>query len=92
MSDNVLISLIIAVALVCVITVFALRGGRLRSGSIKVSKDGIQGGVQTHEQPKTSVSGNKIKGDGHHLKANNGGQINQNEIDGNRVKIDSTNS
>jgi hypothetical protein len=91
MSDNVLIVLIVAVALVCVIAVFALRG-RLRSGSIKVSKDGIQGGVQTHEQPKTSVSGNKIKGDGHHLQASNGGQINQNEIDGSRVKIDSANS
>lgn len=89
MSDNVQIALIIAVALVCIIVVFVLKD-KFRSGKIDVSKDGIKGGVETHGPSVTKISGNTIKGDGHKLTARNGGQIEQNNIDGNKTQLDST--
>ena len=95
MSENVQIVLIAAVALVVIVAlvIFVLKA-KLRSGNISVNRDGVQMGGETHsppEPPLTSVSGNKIKGDGHRLSARNGGKIDQNEIDGNRAKIDSGN-
>jgi hypothetical protein len=91
MSDNVLIALIIAVAVVavCGIAIFVLQD-KFRSGKVEVSKDGIKGGVETHGQSVSKISGNTIKGDGHKLTACNGGQIEQNKIDGNKIQLDST--
>ena len=95
MTENVQIALIIAVAVVVIvaIVVFVFRD-KFQKGSIKVSQDGIQLDGENQapaESPQASVSGNKIKGDGHTLSARNGGKIDQNEIDGNRAKIDSNN-
>ncbi len=92
MSETVQIALIIAVAvaMVCGIAFFVLKD-KLRSGSLKISKDCIEGGVKTHGPSVTKISGNTIKGDGHKLTAHNGGQIEQNKIDGNKTQLDSIN-
>ncbi|MCI5145637.1 MAG: hypothetical protein D3923_08915, partial [Candidatus Electrothrix sp. AR3] len=79
MTENVQIALIAAIALVAIvgIVVFVLKN-RLRSSSLKVNRDGLEGNVKTHSQPVspvTRVSRNTIIGDGHELTARNGGQI-----------------
>jgi hypothetical protein len=91
MNDNVLIALIIAVALVCIIVVFALRG-RFRSGTLKVSKDGIEGGVEANGPLATKIVGVKITGDRNKMAAENGGQIEQAELEGHDNDVKSCNS
>ncbi len=93
MSDNVQMFLIGAVVLGVVVglVVFFLRG-RLRSGSIKVSRDGIEGGVETHGPPVTKVVGVKIKGENINVTAKDGGQIEQVEAEGRGHNVTSSNS
>jgi hypothetical protein len=96
MTENVQMVLIVAVAVVvvCGIAIFVLKD-KIQSGQVEATGKGVKGSLKTHaptEPPVTSVSGNKIKGDGHTLTARNGGQIDRNEIDGNQAKIDSGNS
>lgn len=93
MSDNVQMFLIGAVALVVIvgIVVFLLRG-RFRSGNLKVSRDGIEGGVKTHGPPATKVVGVKIKGENINVTAKDGGQIEQVEAEGCGHNVTSSNS
>ncbi|MCI5224954.1 MAG: hypothetical protein D3924_20365, partial [Candidatus Electrothrix sp. AR4] len=79
MTENVQVALIVAAALVVIvaIVVFVFRD-KFQKGSIKVNQDGIQLDGENQapaEPPLASVSGNKIKGDGHALSARNGGKI-----------------
>jgi hypothetical protein len=91
MSDHVLITLVIAVAVACLVVVFVLRG-RLRIGNLKVSRDGIEGGVETHGLPATKIVGVKIKGDRNKMTAADGGQIDQAEVEGHGNEMNSHNS
>jgi hypothetical protein len=86
MSDNVLIALIIAVAIVvvCGIAIFVLKD-KFRSGKVEIRKDGIQGSVDAHEQ--TVISGNTLKGKGNKVNAYTAGQIKNNVIDGEEQQI-----
>ncbi|WP_417909148.1 hypothetical protein [Candidatus Electronema sp. PJ] len=62
---------------------------KLQSGSFKVNKDGVQGGVATHEPLVTKIVGTKIKGNNNELTASNGGQIEQTDIEGNKNQLKS---
>jgi len=93
MSDNVQMFLIGVVALIAIvgIVVFLLRG-RFSSGKLKVNRDGIEGGVETHRSPVTKVVDVKIKGENIKVTAKDGGQIEQVEAEGRGHNVTSSNS
>ena len=88
MTENVLIALIVGVVVIVALVVFILKD-RLRSGNIKVNRDGtIQGSMEAHEQSKSSASRNKIKGKKNKLGVyRDGGQIDDNDIKGDDNQI-----
>ncbi len=95
MTENVQIALIIAAALVLVVcAVVAMLKDKLRSGDIKVNRDGVQGRVETQtpaEPPGTKIIGTKIKGNENVVSARDGAQVEDSDIEGDKNRLNSGN-
>ncbi|EIJ42424.1 hypothetical protein BegalDRAFT_1543 [Beggiatoa alba B18LD] len=86
MSDTVIVAIVLGVVVIAVAVVFLLKD-RISSANFKASKKGLEGGLTAHEQATSSISRNKIKGDGNTLKTSNAGKVDDNEIEGNKNKL-----
>ena len=87
MSESAQIVLIIVIGIVVLgaVALLLLRN-RISSANIKGSKKGVELAMTANEQQRTTVSGNKIKGNDNTLAASNGG-VDENTIvgDGNKL-------
>jgi hypothetical protein len=91
MSNAVLITLIIAVALVIavVLTVYGLRGAKLKGLRVKAGREGVDAAVETHEPPMQEIRGNRLEGDRSKIRTERGDtHIRDNTLGGQGATID----
>ncbi|ALG66642.1 hypothetical protein [Beggiatoa leptomitoformis] len=85
MSENVLIVLIIVSGLVILggIALYFLKD-RLGLADFSANKTGVKARIKAEQTPVTSISKNKIKGDGNTLRATGASKMDANDVEGNK--------
>ena len=88
MNDQVLIAGIVVAGIVVlgVAALYLLRG-RIGSASIQGNKKGVSLKMNADQPPRSSVSGNVIKGDRNTLASGSGAQVDKNQVEGSNNKL-----